>query len=224
MDDPRWGKLWPCPAPDCSARAEQQAQRAPQLLRKSGLPDKYTQFTFASWLALPDEMRQGKQKAARAVWAWAQGPVVIGGDARPWLVLQGPLGVGKTGLAAAAVNHLISQGQPVVFYRLAELFADIQGRYGKDDPPSADDVLQAIQRAPRLVLDECNVPSASADKQRIFEEIVRYRHGRELLMVITCNVDPQGFATMWGERTADVVAEMSHWITMSGPKLRKGLK
>jgi len=226
---PDWGKLWPCPAPACAARQQAQAARAAHLLRKSGLPDKYRAYTFASWLALPDDMRQGKRPALRAAWAWAESagaPVAItdGGEARPWLVLQGGLGLGKTGLAAAVVQHLVARSQAITFCRVQEMFIDIQSRYGKDDAPSADDVLQAIQRAPRLILDEANIPNVTADKQRLMEEIIRYRHGHELTTIITCNVDYRGFIDMWGERTADVVAEAAHWITLSGPKLRAGVK
>lgn len=234
---PDWGRLWPCPEAQCPARQAAAVQRAPHLLRKSGLLDKYREMSFQTWLALPAEMRAGKAQALAAAWAWAQTagqPFSMaqalaqfglqGGSDEPraWLVLQGGLGLGKTGLAAAVVQHLVANDKPVIFYRTQEMFSDIQSRYGKEEPPSADDVLQEISRAPRLIIDEANIPSATNDKQRLMEEIIRYRHGRELPTVITCNVDLKGFSAMWGERTADVVAELSHWITLGGPKLRKG--
>lgn len=237
LGHPGWGKIYPCPAPDCTARQKMEEARSESLLRRSGLGEKYRSMSFESWVKLPSDLRRGKEQALAAAWAWAtqagspysmrQALATFGlpggdEDQRSWLVLHGPLGYGKTGLAAAIVGYVVGQGLPIRFYRAQEMFADIQGRYGKEGV-SADDVINAISGSARLIIDEANISSTN-DKQRIMEEIIRYRHGRDLPTVITCNVDIKGFAAIWGERTADVVAEVAHWVTLGGQKIRKGIE
>ena len=235
----RFGKLYPCPADGCSARAAQQAQRTDALLERSGVPGVYREMTFQTWVNLPADQRAGKDLAGGAAWLWSQTLSVklseaaevfghpdagrFSATAKPWLVLQGDLGVGKTGLAASATNALAAAGKQPLYYRLQEMFSEIQSRYGENETGrNADDIIGQIQRAPALILDECNVPGlkASEDKSRLMEEIVRYRHARQLPTLFTLNADQKQFETMWGRRTADVVFNSAHWLVLSGARLR----
>lgn len=224
-----------CPNPQCTAGREHREARSLRLLKRSGLPSRYAALTFETWYALPDALRAGKELAAACAWLFANGGAFsldeaatalelepMGSDERrAWVVLQGGLGVGKTGLAAAAMNEMALTGKAALYYRVGELFADIQSRYGSESGLSADDLLETVKATPVLILDEMNVPRASDDKQRIIEEIIRYRHGRDLPTLITCNVAPKEFTAMWGERTSDVVFEQAHWIFVRGERLRR---
>lgn len=234
-DHPDFGKLFPCPNPDCPTVLEQRQRRFAGLLKHSGLPAKYARLTFESWGTLPAAQRAGKDLAVASAYLFATTEAfslnhaagVV--DAAPpgydelrgWLVLQGALGVGKTGLAAAAMNEMLLRGRAALYYRIGDLFADIQSRYGQKDGASADELLEAVKSAPALILDEMNVPKASDDKLRIVEELIRHRHGRELPTLITCNIGVKEFAALWGERTSDVVFEQAHWIVMKGDRLRR---
>lgn len=234
-DHPQFGKLFPCPNPNCPTANANRASASARLLKRSGLPAKYAALNFNTWYALPDYLRAGKELAAASAWLFARGGAftldeaaatldyaLIGADEpREWLVLQGGLGVGKTGLAAAAMNQMALVGRAALYYRVGDLFADVQSRYGQTEGASADQLLEEVKSAPALILDEMNVPRVSDDKQRIIEEIIRYRHGRDLPTLITCNVDAKAFAAMWGERTADVIFEQAHWIIVKGERLRR---
>ena len=242
--DPHWGKPIDCPAPDCAAAAAVRQRRAESHLKSSSVPNKYKALTFTTWYTLPESQRKGKELAAAAAWSFASAAPTCGfslqeaaqaagaptdrldGEQRSWLVLQGGMGLGKTGIAASIVNEMTWNGHPVFFYRLAEMFKDIQRGY---QDGTADATLTAVQDAPALVLDEFNVPTgadgkATADKQRLLEEIIRYRHARSLPTVITCNLDFAALTKMWGERTTDVIAEAAHWIVLTGAKIRRGAK
>lgn len=232
------GKPILCPNPACIIANEQRAASAAKQLQRSGLPARYAPLTFKSWYEQPDAFRVGKELAAGAAWMFSRGGAFSLNDAavaagyeaigedepRSWLVLQGGLGVGKTGLAAASINEMVIAGRSALYYRTGELFADIQSRYGQDEGVSADQLLETIKAAPVLVLDEMNVSRASDDKQRIVEELIRYRHGNDLPTLITCNVDTKKFEAMWGERTADVIFEQAHWIVVQGARLRRSAK
>lgn len=238
--DERWGKLYPCPEKACVTRAEAAARRADALLTRSGVPGTYRELTFDSWFQIPEQQRAGKELAAAAAWVWAHKLTVslrgaadlfehpdaprLPDNHKTWLVFQGDLGLGKTGLAAAATNQLAGAGRQPLFYRLQEMFSEIQSRYGDNETGrNADDIISQIQRAEVLILDECNVPGqrASEDKARLMEEVVRYRHARQLPTLLTLNASQTEFEKQWGRRTADVVFASAHWLELTGPRLRR---
>ncbi|MCC6974559.1 MAG: ATP-binding protein [Anaerolineae bacterium] len=238
LGHPKFGKAAPCP--HCALGQGHLNRRADLLLKRAGVPDAYRTLSFESFVALPEGLKQGKLLALHALWALAQNPEkglslrdVVAQETdlnpeafpahhAPWLMLYGGLGMGKTGLAAAFVNQIVLTGVDVLFYRLQELFVEIQSRYGESG--MADDTQERISRTQVLVLDECNVPTnpngtASVDKRRILEEICRFRHARRLPTVFTGNLDQSAFTRMWGERTASVVCE-GHWLELTGVPLR----
>lgn len=241
--DPRFGSIITCPDKTCADGNKLRRAKYDRLMAKSGLPDTYKALSLAGFAELPDDQRKGKELAAGAAWMFSQtftsdhyfslrdaaaavtddAKIInrYGAEQKNWLVLQGGLGLGKTGLAAAVVNEMSAALIPVLFFRLQEMFQEIQSKYGKTEGVSADDLILEIQRAPVLILDEFNISNKSADKTRIVEEIIRYRHGRSLPTIITCNLDMKGIADAWGDRTADVIGERAHWIVMGGQKLRR---
>lgn len=230
------GKIIPCPE-NCQAAREYRQRVIENLCTRSGLPGKYRDFTFTTWQRLADDLRVGKMLAATAAWLWPAGSFSLaaaarmvgrddaaeqlGDDERAWLIISGAHGLGKTGLAAAALNRAAALNKPAIFMRLAELFTAVQSRYGSDAQVSADDALASIQAADLLILDECNVPAVTPDKSRIFEEVIRYRHARDLPTLLTTNLSVTDFRNIWGDRAADVAMESSHWVTISGKKIRR---
>ncbi|HEX3156831.1 MAG TPA: ATP-binding protein [Candidatus Angelobacter sp.] len=230
------GQIIACPANCTAARAYRQ-RVIESLCTRSGLPGKYKNFSFATWQSIPEDFRIGKMLAAAAACLWPEGSfslaqaahivgrddaaAQLGDDARAWLIISGAHGLGKTGLAAAALNRAAALNKPAIFMRLAEMFSAVQSRYGTDSATSADDALGSIQAADLLILDECNVPAVTPDKSRIFEEVIRYRHARELPTLLTTNLTVTEFRNTWGDRAADVAMEASHWVNITGKKIRR---
>lgn len=243
FDDKRFGKLYPCDNPKCAKAAEDRERRAEVMLTRSGVPGEYRYLTFASFFDLPPEKRDGKETAAAALLDMldnaANGCYIQmtddGEPARNWLVLSGPLGVGKTGLCCAFVNEGIARGLNIVYYRAQALFDEIQRRYDAANdtdeqravtaltgvPYSATDVLDHIKDTPILVIDEMTVPAASADKLRIIEDLLRHRMAAGLPTVITTNHNTGAFEMQWGARASDPVMAMSYWLEISGERLRR---
>lgn len=224
-----------CPA-NCEASRVYRQRIFENLCAKSGLPGKYKDFTFTTWQSIDPVFRTGKMLAATSAYLWPEGPfslaeaahtagrddqaAALGDDRRSWLVISGAHGLGKTGLAAAALNRAAQLNKSAIFMRAAELFSMVQSRYGSE-LTSADDTLSSIQSADMLILDECNIPAVTPDKSRIFEEVIRYRHARELPTLLTTNMTAAEFRNVWGDRSADVVMEASHWVIITGQKIRR---
>ena len=231
---PDFGKIFACSNPTCEAGIEQRARLAAMGIQRTGLPAQYRTFSFATFDALTDQQKAGKVIAREAAWAWAQhGSVNIanildfyGVDHteqsinRTGLVLYGGLGMGKTGLAAAAIEHLVARGDLVIYIRARDLIQSVQDTYKIDSNLTRAQVEDKFIKARFLVLDEMTLENVSADRKDIMEQVLRHRHAHRLPTFITTNHTLEQFYAAWGERTADVVAEMCAWVHVGGEKLR----
>lgn len=233
--------IMPCTA--CEKGREAQQRYYDQFLTEGGLPERYRQYTFDTFRALPKEARAGKQLAYAGAYLFAtrrdhrftigdlydflkaKTPKLEGADpARRSLVLYGAFGVGKTGLAAAIFNHLLGQSlvrEAALYVRVQDLLHAVQKTYDQDyRGESRDAMVWRIKTAPVLILDEFGLHTISNDRSEIMEEIMRYRCGRDLPFVSTTNDAPDGFRKAWGGRIAEVMLEAAHWIPMGEPSLR----
>lgn len=238
-----------CPD-DCAAAQALRGERMATLYQAARLSREYQGLTLDSFVATCDAnpaLWDGKELGYEAMRLWidaapdehmvdlvdlaaAVGMQATGPDRRNWLVLSGPRGVGKTGLAAAAVNALVGMGRPVRYTRTQDALKAIMDRYGDDwrDRPPDDDfgdlesgaVLDRIRKAPVLVLDEFDVADVKGHKQAVMESIIRYRHGELLPTVLTTNLDQREMEARWGATTVSVILQRSHWCDMGGYPLR----
>jgi len=239
--DERFGKLYPCP--DCGGGQKLMERRWKSRLKQAELPKEYQQLTFATWQQLPQEARQGKGLALACAQLFVQSDDhsvslatayrMAGRDmgnvdiVRKSLILQGVPGLGKTGLAAAIVNHLLAEGKPVLYIRVQDFIEAVKDAFGKEKrqadgtlPDSAQEIVSVVKRAPRLVLDEFNVSVVGDWRQEVMENVIRYRYGNALPTVITCNAQPDELEAQWGLRTTSVLFTMAHWVPMGGEVLR----
>lgn len=241
IDDPRFGKPQKCTNPGCSKAN----QLADQRLVNYDLPASYRRLTFESFAALPEHYREGKMAAFHAAVMFATDPFQNVGLRQAcerklpgWskmsdtlknsIVFYGPMGNGKTGLVAAIMNAMSRQGVTGILYRrTSDLLQDLMD--GFNDREKAADAreksftqrIAQYQKASILILDEWNIVNPSAFKLQSMEDILRYRHGNLLPTLMTTNLTKEQSYQEWGERTADVVAEMAHFVPMDGKKLRQ---
>lgn len=240
IDDPLFGKPQKCTNPGC----DKANRLAEQRLVNYDLPASYRRLSFDTWKAIPQTYRSGKTAAYLAAVEFVNHPQhyvnmreTCQGKVRDWeklpeqyknsLVLYGPMGTGKTGLVACIMTALSRTGYTGILYRrTSDLFIDLQSAY--NDRDKADDVrektydqrLAQYQKATILILDEWGINNMSDFKKQAMEDIIRYRHGHELPTLITTNMSREESYKRWSEQTADVLAEMAHWILLEGAKLR----
>lgn len=237
QDDPRFGKLFPCPNPACPTNNAKVREHQARLLERAKIPPKYAGFTFETWEDAARHRSLDDNMAVDWARAWVEAPghfitmpgAYIGGGSdasRNGLIFAGQYGTGKTGLMIAMAHAVLERGEAALYIRAADYF-DVKYRtyqsYGDDGRTLRDNdraAVDAVLKAPVLFLDDFNISNGTANKQDVIEELVRYRHGHELPTVLTCNEPIGGLERLWGRRAIDALLEACHWIPVSGAPLR----
>jgi DNA replication protein DnaC len=142
---------------------------------------------------------------------------------RNGLVLWGDYGVGKTWLAAAAMNDLAKEGEYVLYMRMSQLLQTLRDSWKSDE--KTGDLLNHYSSVPILFIDDMSDNSADdsplpAHQQDFASAIMRNRMGDMLPTIVTTNWEQSLFEHKWGSVCSEVMFEGLHWIKVGGAKLR----
>jgi len=107
-------------------------------------------------------------------------------EPKGWLVLSGRSGVGKTHLAAAIANHLVTHGfGNALFVVVPDLLDHLRAAFSPNASTSYDRRFDEIRRAPCLVLDDLGTESATPWAREKLFQLLNYRYNAQLPTVIT---------------------------------------
>lgn len=104
-----------------------------------------------------------------------------------WLLLEGGYGSGKTHLAAAIANFVVSVGLPTIFITVPDLLDALRFTYSSPDE-SFEDRFEEIRQAPLLILDDFGTQNATEWAQEKLFQILNHRYINRLPLVITTNL------------------------------------
>lgn len=197
-----------CAAGEARKLRDREASEREQFARRwerTGVPRRFHGYRLET---APDQV------AAAAVRDWMGDRPVDGGEN---LLLTGPVGTGKTGLAVGAlwVFHEVGQ-QGLQFVSVPYLLDGL--RPEAEDPAS----LLACQRAIVLVLDDLGAEKPSDWVRERLYVLVNARYEQQLPTIATTNLDLTRLATNLGERTVSRFAESMTVVAMDGPDRRRG--
>lgn len=103
-----------------------------------------------------------------------------------WLLLMGGYGCGKTHLAAAIANFVVSLGVPTLFLTVPDLLDWLRFAYGSSDI-SFEERFEEIRSVRLLVLDDLGTQNATPWAQEKLYQIINHRYISHLPTVITTN-------------------------------------
>ncbi len=113
-------------------------------------------------------------------------------DPMGWLIISGPSGTGKTHIAAAIANRLVSDGRPVKFVSVPDLLDHMRATLDRNpDDPDGDDfegLFSHIIEAPMLVLDDLGVQSPTRWAEEKIDQVLSQRYARRLPTVFTTSL------------------------------------
>jgi DNA replication protein DnaC len=176
IDDPDFGKLFPC-----SCRRDELRERLRRRSQIGPLQDRdFPSFRLVGRGHLTDVARRRLTLAFEGCQRYAEDPQF-------WLLLSGPPGCGKTHLAAAIANRQIELGTEVFFAVVPDLLDHLRATYAPGSDVSYDSLFETVKSSPLLILDDLGTQSSTQWAQEKLFQILNYRYTASLPTVITTN-------------------------------------
>jgi DNA replication protein DnaC len=155
----------------------------------------------------------GVSHARRGVERWLRS----GRETKPFLVLTGPSGTGKTHAAIAAAFSLTSKGLRCKLMTVPDLLTALQSTFGRTDR-SVDSVMGDAKEVDVLVLDDLGAEKPSDWSGQQVYALVNDRYVHRRLTIFTSNItDPPTNDRNWSR----ILGDLSSVVDTTGPDRRR---
>jgi DNA replication protein DnaC len=137
------------------------------------------------------------------------------------IVLVGPTGVGKTGLASALLLKALQNGYRCQFIRAQDLFDEM---YASLADRSTRQLLNRLARLDVLLIDEFGYLNLKPEQSNVFFKLIEERYHRHST-IITTNLVYDEWSTFLGNKSMveallSRVRHYCHTVTINGPSLQ----
>lgn len=130
------------------------------------------------------------------------------GESREGLMFCGDVGAGKTFLASCIANAVLERGGEVLFLVVPDFLDQIRATYDGRDEITERDLIECAKNVPLLILDDLGAHMYTEWARQKIYSLLNHRLNYELPVIVTTNLDLEGFAQHLGWRTASRLFEM----------------
>lgn len=132
---------------------------------------------------------------------------------------QGTYGLGKSHLSVGIVRYLIKQGYTCIFTSVPKLFTKIKSTWDRNSDTKESDLLDALELADLLVLDDLGAEQASDWQLSKLFEVIDTRAGKPT--IYTTNHNSMTLAEQVGNRNFDRLLHNVEILVLDGQSFRK---
>lgn len=188
---------------EIDAQARQERERIQRKLGAAMIPHRFVSKTFADYRADSD----GQKKALSICKEYADN-FREHFDAGRCLLLLGKPGTGKTHLAAAIANQLVTTTAATAIYRtVSGILQHIKGSFDRESGYSEKQAYDTYAQAHLLIIDEVGATKPTEFELATLFAIINARYEEQMPTVIISNLPPKSLPEALGERCVDRLRE-----------------
>lgn len=131
------------------------------------------------------------------------------------LLFTGPVGSGKTFLAACIANSLIEKQTKLLFLIVPDLLDELRASFSNKKETTEFDLLDIARTIPILILDDLGAHNYTEWSRNRIYSILNYRMNEQLPTIITSNLDFNEIEQYLGERTCSRLLQMCRVFRLS---------
>ncbi|MFT6586062.1 MAG: DNA replication protein DnaC [Cognaticolwellia sp.] len=187
-------------------QSQEKLQRKQDSIRnqftKAAIPKRYLNRTFDNY-NVSSQQQQLALNVSRHYASHFDERLENGGG----LILQGKPGTGKTHLACAIANAVITNGGSARFTTVMQLVRAIRATWKRDSEQSESDVLQSIVDYDLLIIDEIGVQYETESEKLILFDVLNGRYENVKPTILLTNLVGEELNACIGERNVDRIQE-----------------
>jgi len=141
------------------------------------------------------------------------------------LVLSGKPGTGKSHLAGAIIQAVMSPKHWARYVTCGDLVRAVRGAWRKDSEKSESDVLSMFgEEIDLLVIDEIGVQYGTEGEQTVIFDVLDRRYREMRPFILLTNEGKAGLSRYIGDRIFDRLRETSRWVSFDWPSHRPQMR
>ena len=188
-------------------------QKADQQLKNANLSTRFGQRRLDNFVPVNDSTEAALEKCK----AWCEQDHSDGVG----LILAGPVGTGKTHLAAGILNQWLDAGVLGTFGLTSDIFGEIREAIQDNSGKSADQIIAELAKTPLLIFDDFGSSKATEFQAATLFRIQNARYENLLPTIITTNLTAPEIRDFLGSRIYSRLQEVCYWVPVEGDDYRK---
>jgi DNA replication protein DnaC len=136
------------------------------------------------------------------------------------LIIEGPIGSGKSYLLGCIANALIDRGIHFRYIVYSDLLQQIRSTYNQDSPEADEkQILNTVQQIPVLLIDDLGTEKATEFASSTLYQIIDHRYREEKPIILSTNYSIKNLKNRFpvmGERIFQRLLEMNKYLELAG--------